>query len=165
MAGLEFTRPTLIDAAVVAKLEQLVPLVPLHQPHNLAAVKGVMQLRPDLAQVACFDTAFHRTKTRRWPIDSACPMRCFSAASPMGFSRAVLRIHRGQFRQIAPDISAGRVIVAPPRQRRQPVAMKNGQSVDTTMSFSALDGLPMGTQLRKSRSGRGPFPAPARLER
>ena len=62
--GLEFIKPTLIDGEVVKKLEQLIPLVPLHQPHNLAAVKGVTKLRPDLPQVACFDTAFHRTKPK-----------------------------------------------------------------------------------------------------
>ena len=58
--GLTFSEPTLIDAAVVTKLEQLIPLVPLHQPHNLEAIRAVMQLWPDLPQVACFDTAFHR---------------------------------------------------------------------------------------------------------
>ena len=62
--GLTFSEPTLIDAAVVTKLEQLIPLVPLHQPHNLEAIRAVMRLWPDLPQVACFDTAFHRGRAR-----------------------------------------------------------------------------------------------------
>ena len=144
--GLEFARPTLIDAEVMTKLEQLVPLVPLHQPHNLAAVRGVMRLRPDLAQVACFDTAFHRTKPKvaeRFGL----PDEMFRAACAGGvFTGCLTNRSPGQFRQIAPDISAGRVIVAHLGSGASLCAMKDGQSVDTTMSFSALDGLPMGTR-------------------
>ena len=144
--GLEFTKPTLIDAEVVTRLEQLVPLVPLHQPHNLAAVKGVMQLRPDLAQVACFDTAFHRTKPKvadRFGLPDEMFQR---GARRWGFHGLSYESIAGQFRQIAPDISAGRVIVAHLGSGASLCAMKDGQSVDTTMGFSALDGLPMGTR-------------------
>ena len=144
--GLEFTRPTLIDAEVVTKLEQLVPLVPLHQPHNLAAVRGVRQLRPDLAQVACFDTAFHRTKPKvadRFGLPDEMFQR---GARRWGFHGLSYESVAGQFRQIAPEISAGRVIVAHLGSGASLCAMKNGQSVDTTMGFSALDGLPMGTR-------------------
>ncbi len=144
--GLEFTKPTLVDAEVVTRLEQLIPLVPLHQPHNLAAVKGVMQLRPDLAQVACFDTAFHRTKPKvadRFGLPDEMFQR---GARRWGFHGLSYESIAGQFQQIAPDISTGRVIVAHLGSGASLCAMKGGPSVDTTMSFSALDGLPMGTR-------------------
>ncbi len=144
--GLEFTKPTLINAEVVTRLEQLVPLVPLHQPHNLAAVNGVMQLRPDLAQVACFDTAFHRTKPRvadRFGLPDEMFQR---GGRRWGFHGLSYESVAGRFRQIAPDVSAGRVIVAHLGSGASLCAMHDGRSVDTTMSFSALDGLPMGTR-------------------
>ena len=144
--GLEFDRPTRIDAEVVTKLEQLVPLVPLHQPHNLAAVKGVMQLRPDLAQVACFDTAFHRTKPTvadRFGLPDEMFRR---GARRWGFHGLSYESIAGQFRRVAPEVAGGRVIVAHLGSGASLCAMRNGLSVDTTMSFSALDGLPMGTR-------------------
>ena len=103
--GLEFTEPTLIDADVVAKLEKLIPLVPLHQPHNLAAVKGVMQLRPDLPQVACFDTAFHRNRppvTERFGLPDEMFRR---GLRRWGFHGLSYESIAGKFRQIAPDIA------------------------------------------------------------
>lgn len=144
--GLEFTRPTLIDAEVVKKLEQLVPLVPLHQPHNLAAVKGVTRLRPDLPQVACFDTAFHRAKPAvadRFGLPDEMFQR---GVRRWGFHGLSYESIAGKFQQITPDISAGRVIVAHLGSGASLCAMKGGRSVDTTMAFSALDGLPMGTR-------------------
>ena len=144
--GLEFTEPTLIDAGIFAKLEQLIPLVPLHQPHNLAAVKGVMQLRPDLPQVACFDTAFHRGRTQmteRFGLPDDLFQR---GLRRWGFHGLSYESIAGQFRLIAPDVARGRVIVAHLGSGASLCAMKNGHSVDTTMSFSALDGLPMGTR-------------------
>jgi acetate kinase len=144
--GLDFTEPMLIDGDVVTKLEQLIPLVPLHQPHNLAAVKGVMQLRPDLAQVACFDTAFHRNRpsvSERFGLPDEMFRR---GLRRWGFHGLSYEFVSKQFRLIAPDISRGRVIAAHLGSGASLCAMKDGQSVDTTMSFSALDGLPMGTR-------------------
>lgn len=144
--GAEFTGPTLIDAGVIAKLEQLIPLVPLHQPHNLAAVKGVMQLRPDLPQVACFDTAFHRTKPKvadRFGL----PDEMFQqGVRRWGFHGLSYEFIAGQLKRLAPEVAGGRVIVAHLGSGASLCAMKDGQSVDTTMSFTALDGLPMGTR-------------------
>lgn len=144
--GLDFTEPTLIDCDVLTRLEQLIPLVPLHQPHNLAAVKAVMQLRPDLAQVACFDTAFHRGRaqvTERFGL----PEDLFrQGVRRWGFHGLSYESIARQFRQIAPDLAKGRVIVAHLGSGASLCAMRNGRSVDTTMSFSALDGLPMGTR-------------------
>ena len=144
--GLDFTEPTLIDGEVVKKLEQLIPLMPLHQPHNLAAVKGVMQLRPDLAQVACFDTAFHCKRplvSERFGLPDELFRR---GVRRWGFHGLSYEFVSKRFRQIAPDISRGRVIAAHLGSGASLCAMKDGQSMDTTMSFSALDGLPMGTR-------------------
>ncbi len=144
--GSEFGKPTLIDDDVLNKLEKLIPLVPLHQPHNLAAVKGVMQLRPDLAQVACFDTAFHRTKPKvadRLGLPDEMFQR---GARRWGFHGLSYEFIAGQFRRIAPEVCLGRVIVAHLGSGASLCAMRNGRSVDTTMGFSALDGVPMGTR-------------------
>ncbi len=144
--GLEFTEPTWIDADVLAKLQQLVPLMPLHQPHNLAVVKAVMQLRPGLPQVACFDTAFHRTKPKmadRFGLPDEMFQR---GVRRWGFHGLSYEFIAGQLKQIAPEVARGRVIVAHLGNGASLCAMNNGQCVDTTMSFSALDGLPMGTR-------------------
>jgi acetate kinase len=144
--GLEFIEPTLIDAEVIRKLEELIPLVPLHQPHNLAAVKGVLELRPDLPQVACFDTAFHRGRapvTERFGLPDDMFQR---GLRRWGFHGLSYQSIADQFRRLAPDVAKGRVIVAHLGSGASLCAMKDCRSFDTTMSFSALDGLPMGTR-------------------
>ncbi len=144
--GLDFVKPTLIDAEVLARLEKLIPLVPLHQPHNLAGVKAVTQLRPDLPQVACFDTAFHQGRqsvTERFGLPDDLFRR---GLRRWGFHGLSYESIAGQFGKLAPEVAGGRVIVAHLGSGASMCAMKNGRSFDTTMSFSALDGLPMGTR-------------------
>ena len=144
--GTAFAEPTLIDPAVMKILEQLIPLVPLHQPHNLKAIKAVMQLWPDLPQVACFDTAFHRGRaqvTERFGLPDELFRRAWRR---WGFHGLSYEYIAGRLRHLAPDLSGGRVIVAHLGSGASLCAMRDGQSVDTTMSFSALDGLPMGTR-------------------
>jgi acetate kinase len=144
--GLDFAAPTVIDADVLARLEKLVPLVPLHQPHNLAGVKAVAALRPDLSQVACFDTAFHRGRaavTERLAIPDEFFRR---GVRRWGFHGLSYQSIAGQLPAVAPEIADGRVIVAHLGSGASMCAMKAGRSVDTTMSFSVLDGLPMGTR-------------------
>jgi acetate kinase len=144
--GAEFIEPVLINQQVIARLEQLIPLVPLHQPHNLAAVRGVMRLRPDLPQVACFDTAFHRGRaqvTERFGL----PDELFQKGlRRWGFHGLSYQSIATQFRRMAPEVAGGRVIVAHLGSGASMCAMKDCRCVDTTMSFSALDGLPMGTR-------------------
>lgn len=144
--GLDFVQPTLINPEVLAALEKLIPLVPLHQPHNLAGVNAVTQLRPDLPQVACFDTAFHRGRppvTERFGLPDDLFRR---GLRRWGFHGLSYESIAGQFKQLAPETAAGRVIVAHLGSGASLCAMKGGRSFDTTMSFSALDGLPMGTR-------------------
>ncbi|HEY2586091.1 MAG TPA: acetate/propionate family kinase [Tepidisphaeraceae bacterium] len=144
--GLKFTEPTLITPDVIDELEQLVPLVPLHQPHNLAGVRAVTQLRPDLPQVACFDTAFHRGRpsvSERFGL----PDEMFQqGVRRWGFHGLSYESISSQLRQIAPALRQGRVIVAHLGSGASLCAMRGGRSVETTMGFSALDGLPMGTR-------------------
>ena len=144
--GLEFAQPVLIDAGVLAKLERLTPLAPLHQPHNLAPIKAVMRLRPDLPQVACFDTSFHRGRapaTERFGL----PDNYFhKGVRRWGFHGLSYQSVANKFRRVAPDLATGRIIVAHLGSGASMCAMKDGRSVDTTMSFSTLDGLPMGTR-------------------
>jgi acetate kinase len=144
--GMDYIEPTIITDKVMAKLESLIPLVPLHQPHNIAGVKAVTHLRPDLPQVACFDTAFHRGRaevTERLGL----PDELFqSGVRRWGFHGLSYQFITAQFRKIAPDIAKGRAIIAHLGSGASMCAVKDGKSVDTTMSFSALDGLPMGTR-------------------
>jgi acetate kinase len=144
--GAEFARPTLVDAGVFAKLAALIPLAPLHQPHNLAGIKAVMKLNPNLPQVACFDTAFHRgreTVTERFGL----PEEMFhSGVRRWGFHGLSYQSIAGRLPAVAPEIATGRVIVAHLGSGASLCAMRDGRSVDTTMAFSVLDGLPMGTR-------------------
>ncbi len=144
--GLDFVEPTLINAEVIAALEKLVPLVPLHQPHNLAGVKAVAQLLPGLPQVACFDTAFHRSRpavTERFGLPDEMFRR---GLRRWGFHGLSYEFIAAQFKRLAPEVAAGRVIAAHLGSGASMCAMEGGRSFDTTMSFSALDGLPMGTR-------------------
>jgi acetate kinase len=144
--GLKFGQPTAIDGAVLGELEKLIPLVPLHQPHNLAGVKAVQQLRPDLLQVACFDTGFHRGRqvvTERFGL----PEEMFQEGiRRWGFHGLSYEFIAGRLKTLAPALADGRTIVAHLGSGASLCAMRGGRCVDTTMSFSALDGLPMGTR-------------------
>ena len=144
--GADFIEPTLINPDVTARLEKLIPLVPLHQPHNLAAIKSVVKLRPELPQVACFDTAFHQGRARvteRFGLPDALFQQ---GIRRWGFHGLSYESISKSFQKIAPQSAAGRVIAAHLGSGASLCAMKNGRCVDTTMSFSALDGIPMGTR-------------------
>lgn len=144
--GMDFDAPVLIDDDVVRRLEEIVPLVPLHQPANLAAIRAVRTHQPHLPQVACFDTAFHRGH----------PELADRYALPEAFYREGVRrygFHGLSYEYIAsalpavaPEIASGRVVVAHLGSGASMCAMKSGRSLDSTMGFSALDGLPMGTR-------------------
>ncbi|MCO6458607.1 MAG: acetate/propionate family kinase [Pirellulaceae bacterium] len=144
--GRKFLRPVLVDAEVLAALEALVPLAPLHQPHNLAAIKAVSDRAPEIPQVACFDTAFHRRQ----------PAVAQSLGLPRRFAdEGVLRygFHGLSYEYIAavlsdvdPQAAAGRTVVAHLGSGASMCAMQGGMSIATTMGFTPLDGLLMGTR-------------------
>jgi acetate kinase len=144
--GLDYTHPVRVDASVLAALDKFVPLAPLHQPHNLAAIRAVMQRAPDARQVACFDTAFHRTN----------PEISQMFALPYELHEAGIRrygFHGLSYEYIAsvlPDIDAraaqGRTVVLHLGNGASMCALDGGKSVASTMGFTAVDGLPMGTR-------------------
>jgi acetate kinase len=144
--GPDHERPVLIDHGVVAKLERFISLAPLHQPHNLAPIRSILTNFPTLPQVACFDTAFHRTHS---PLADhyAIPHQLHAeGVRRYGFHGLSYEYISKTLPQIAPEIAKKRVIVAHLGSGASMCAMKGGQSVESTMGFTALDGLPMGTR-------------------
>lgn len=144
--GETYHRPVQLTDSVLADLEKLVPLAPLHQPHNLAAVRALQKLRPGLPQVACFDTGFHHgmaaTVTRL-----ALPRRyAAEGVRRYGFHGLSYEYIAARLREQAPTLASGRVIAAHLGNGASLCAMDDGRSVDTTMGLTALDGLVMGTR-------------------
>ena len=144
--GPKYDRPVVIDEAVVANLEQYVSLAPLHQPNNLAPIRTLMRSRPELLQVACFDTAFHHGHSA--VVDHyAIPERFFAeGVRRYGFHGLSYEYVAQRLREVAPTVAAGRVIVAHLGSGASMCALANGRSVESTMGFTALDGIPMGTR-------------------
>ncbi|MAO54347.1 MAG: acetate kinase [Rhodospirillaceae bacterium] len=144
--GTRFTAPVRIDDDVLGALEALSPLAPLHQPHNLAAIRAVADDHPDLPQVACFDTAFHQGHSAvadRF----ALPGNLYDlGVRRYGFHGLSYEYIARTLNEIAPEIAEGRVIVAHLGSGASMCAIHNGRSIDNTMGFTALDGLPMGTR-------------------
>jgi acetate kinase len=144
--GPRHARPTLVNRQVLEELQQLIPLAPLHQPHNLAAIEAVFERLPDVPQVACFDTAFHRGQPAVAELVPLPRDLCQSGLQRYGFHGLSYEYIASVLPQVAPEIAQGRVIVAHLGSGASLCALKNGKSVDSTLSFTALDGLCMGTR-------------------
>lgn len=144
--GERFAEPVLLTPQVADALESLIPLAPLHQPHNLAAIRALMRLKPTLPQIACFDTAFHRTQDTL-ARNFALP-REFTAGGVKryGFHGLSYEYIAGVLAQHLGARADGRVIVAHLGNGASLCALRNRKSVATTMGFTALDGLMMGTR-------------------
>ena len=144
--GQHYSVPVLINETVLAELETLIPLAPLHQPHNLATIRALLDIKPSLPQVACFDTAFHHTQ----------PAVAQRFALPQRFVDEGIRrygFHGLSYEYIAsilpsldPTLADARIIVAHLGSGASLCALYKGNSVATTMGFSPLDGLVMGTR-------------------
>jgi acetate kinase len=144
--GARFASPVLIDDRVMRELEDLIPLAPLHQPHNLHAIRALAAAHPGLPQVACFDTAFHATCADA-AIRFALPRALHDAGiRRYGFHGLSYESIARSLSHLAPDLARGRVVVAHLGNGASLCAMRGGVGVDTTMGFTALDGLPMGTR-------------------
>jgi acetate kinase len=144
--GPDFDRPVVLNDAIETQLERYVPLAPLHQSNNLAPIKALLVNRPDLPQVACFDTAFHR---HHGPLADhfALPQRYYEEGiRRYGFHGLSYEYIASQLARSAPDVADGRVIVAHLGSGASMCALKHGHSVESTLGFTALDGLPMGTR-------------------
>lgn len=144
--GPDYDRPVLIDHGVVSRLEKLETLAPLHQPHNLAPIRTLLTNFPSLPQVACFDTAFHRAHGDLADC-YAIPRRLHEeGVRRYGFHGLSYEYIAKTLSRVAPEIASGRVIVAHLGSGASMCALHHGRSVESTMGFTALDGLPMGTR-------------------
>ena len=144
--GTRFTAPVRVDDGVLAALDGLVPLAPLHQPHSLAAIRAAMAALPGVPQVACFDTAFHATMpdVATW---LGLPRALHDeGVRRYGFHGLSYEFIAGRLRELAPELAAGRVIVAHLGNGASLCALRDGRSVGTTMGLTALDGLLMATR-------------------
>lgn len=144
--GGRYWAPRLIDEALVAELDTFSPLAPLHQPHNLAAIREIARKAPHLVQVACFDTGFHHAMpgvATRLPLPRAYAAR---GMRRYGFHGLSYEYVSARLATLDPALAQGRVIVAHLGNGASLCAMRGGASVDTTMGFTALDGLIMGTR-------------------
>jgi acetate kinase len=144
--GPEYDHPVLVDAEVLTHLERYVSLAPLHQPNNLAPIRSLLARRPELPQVACFDTAFHRLHGALAD-HYAIPQRFYAeGVRRYGFHGLSYEYVAERLREVAPDVADGRVIVAHLGSGASMCALSGGRSVESTMGFTALDGLAMGTR-------------------
>ena len=144
--GPQYDRPIRINGEVLAHLERYVSLAPLHQPNNLAPIRALLSRFPDLPQVACFDTAFHRGHSSVAD-HYAIPERFYAeGVRRYGFHGLSYEYVAGRLREVAPAVANGRVIIAHLGSGASMCALANGRSVESTMGFTALDGLPMGTR-------------------
>lgn len=142
--GQSYANPVLIDDAVLASLEALAPLAPLHQPHNLAAIRAVAKWQPDLAQIACFDTSFHRSQDRLAQVFALPRALSDEGILRYGFHGLSYDYIASALPEYLGKTAKGRVIVAHLGNGASICAMKGGKSVATSMGFTALDGLMMG---------------------
>jgi len=144
--GPKYDRPVLIDSQVLTDLAGYVPLAPLHQPNNLAAISSIRERMPGLAQVGCFDTSFHRGHSTIAD-HYAVPEQLYAeGVRRYGFHGLSYEYIAQRLPQAAPQIAAGRVIVAHLGSGASMCALANCRSIESTMGFTALDGLPMGTR-------------------
>ena len=144
--GLDYTQPVRVSAEVLAKLDHLIPLFPLHQPHNLAPVRLLLERLPELPQIACFDTSFHRTN----------PYIAQLYALPLEYAETgVVRygFHGLSYEYIAsvlpkfdPGAASGKTVVLHLGNGASMCALENCKSLTSTMGFSGVEGLPMGTR-------------------
>ena len=144
--GPRFAAPTIVTPEVLAELRTLVPLAPLHQPHNLAAIDAVSERLPDVPQVACFDTSFHRGQPAVAEVVPLPREICAGGVQRYGFHGLSYEYIASALPEVAPEIAEGRVIVAHLGSGASMCAMKQRKSVDSTLGFTALDGLCMGTR-------------------
>jgi acetate kinase len=144
--GARFKGPTVVDADVMRELYQLVPLAPLHQPHNLAAIEAVFERLPGIPQVACFDTSFHRGQPAVAELIPFPRELRQQGLQRYGFHGLSYEYIASVLPQVAPEIAHGRVVVAHLGSGSSLCALKTGKSFDSTLGFTALDGLCMGTR-------------------
>ncbi|HEY8277838.1 MAG TPA: acetate/propionate family kinase [Methyloceanibacter sp.] len=144
--GPDYSEPILIDDVLLERLQALAPLAPLHQPNNLGPIRTLRQRQPQLPQIACFDTAFHRGHPEIAD-HYALPERFYQeGVRRYGFHGLSYEYVASRLPKVAPEIAQGRVVIAHLGSGASMCALLSGKSVESTMGFTALDGLPMGTR-------------------
>jgi acetate kinase len=144
--GQVYNAPVLITREVLEKLESFVPLAPLHQPHNLAGIRATMEFLPGVPNVACFDTSFHHSLPQVIEIFAIPWDYTEKGVRRYGFHGLSYEYITRQLPIVAPEIANKRVVIAHIGSGASLCALNNMQSIDTTMGFTGLDGLPMGTR-------------------
>jgi acetate kinase len=144
--GARFAGPVIVTPAVMDELRALIPLAPLHQPHNLAAIDAVSEKIPGVPQVACFDTSFHRGQPAVAELVPLPRELVREGIQRYGFHGLSYEYIASVLPEVAPEIAAGRVIVAHLGSGASLCAMRDRKSIDSTFGFTALDGLCMGTR-------------------
>jgi acetate kinase len=144
--GMRYSQPVRVTRQVLSHLYELVPLAPLHQPYNLAAIDAVFERRPDVPQVACFDTGFHSGHSQVADLIPLPRNICKSGLQRYGFHGLSYEYIASVLPEVAPEIAKGRIIVAHLGSGASLCALNDGKSVDSTLGFTALDGLCMGTR-------------------
>ena len=144
--GLQYSEPVRVDAAVLARLEALAPLAPLHQPHNLAPIRALLERSPRLPQVACFDTAFHRTVPELAQMFALPHALHEEGVRRFGFHGLSYEYIAARLPELDARAASGRTVVLHLGNGSSMCALQGGRSVATTMGFTAVDGLPMGTR-------------------
>lgn len=144
--GTRFAAPVEVTPAIISELEKLSPLAPLHQPHNLGPIKGIAQNAPHIRQVACFDTAFHQTQPHLAQAFALPRELSDSGIRRYGFHGLSYEFVSGRLREVAPEHADKRIIIAHLGNGASLCAIHQGRSVATTMGFTAVEGLMMGTR-------------------
>ncbi len=144
--GTEFQTTTVLTTDIIAGLERCIPLAPLHEPHNLRPIVQIMVRMPELPQIACFDTAFHRTQPRLSTLYALPRAYTDQGLIRYGFHGLSYAYIASRLPDVMPSLADGRVIVAHLGNGASLCAMHRRHSVATSMGFSALDGLVMGTR-------------------
>jgi acetate kinase len=144
--GLEFMAPTVLTEEVLDRLDRYVPLAPLHQPHNLAAIRAVLERLPGTPELACFDTAFHRTIPEVAQLFALPPRFAEAGIRRYGFHGLSYEYIASRLPALDDRAASGRTVVFHLGNGASMCAMAGGRSVATTMGFTAVEGLPMGTR-------------------
>jgi acetate kinase len=144
--GAKYAGPCVVTPEVLAELRGLIPLAPLHQPHNLAAIEAVSAQLPDVPQVACFDTSFHRGQPAVAELVPLPKAIRDGGVQRYGFHGLSYEYIASVLPEVAPDVADGRVIVAHLGSGASLCALKGRKSIESTLGFTALDGLCMGTR-------------------
>lgn len=144
--GTKFAAPVEVTADIIAELEKLTPLAPLHQPHNLSPIKAIAENMPHIPQVACFDTAFHQTQPHLAQAFALPREISDSGVRRYGFHGLSYEFVSNRLREVAPEHADKRIIIAHLGNGASLCALHGGKSVATTMGFTAVEGLMMGTR-------------------